>query len=187
MPDPLYELAERLHWSRTIAFVGAGCSVDAGYPSWHGLLQRLYERLQPTPDAIPRPDSGTDVRWLAEIYAAEIRRNRSLDTAVEEELNRADPGTPQTLHRLLATLPFNHFITTNYDHLIEEACDENRERREGRLLLPSEKCRSLNARDSEKFSEFLDKLARDLDEQMVLHLHGMLNDRVTLSWRYCAS
>jgi hypothetical protein len=81
----------------------------------------------------------------------------------------------------MARLPFTHFITTNYDDLIEDACNRLFEITNGRKPVDGEKCLSRDGRISDSFSDFLGSFSQE-SQRSVLHLHGTLDgERLTLS------
>ena len=187
MADSLATLADRMVGSRTIGFIGAGASVRLGLPLWKELIGALYGRAMVYDDAIPRPESTLDYRWLAEVYSQVISKNASLTEALNsifDDHQRHHPARvnePERLHDLIARLPFKHFITTNYDRFIEDACDRVFETVEGREPTAGERCLTRDGRLSDAFSNFLGAFSHDT-HRSVLHLHGTLQgEHVTLA------
>jgi hypothetical protein len=180
MMDPLRPLARQMVTSRTIGFIGAGSSARVGYPLWADLLNGLCEEARRFAE-VPSPDT-TDPRWSAEVYGEVLERRDRLDSAVRRILSRSsrELAGPDEFHRLLGRLPFNHFITTNYDDLIEQACNLEMTAQLGRALASGERCLPLDGRDDDRFCEFLRLLAGD-GHRSVLHLHGSLGHRITLT------
>ena len=186
MPDAMRKLAKRMRMrSRTIAFVGAGASASVGYPTWDQLIDGLYQEVTST-RGLNRSGSDQDLRWVAEQFDSDLEG--SLVDAVRRVFEERAPGGPGPIHTMLARLPFNHYITTNYDRLIEQACDEEvgeaarwvTENSSGPQF-NVEPCIPRSGRDQEQFSEFLSLMAEDSPRRAVLHLHGTLEDRVTLT------
>lgn len=120
LPDHLRQLAERLgeHARRgqLAVFIGAGVSAAAGLPTWERLLGELAERtgfderLRAGLALLPAVDS-------AALLARELGRDR-LESYVKE---RFGPGPYALAHALIADLPVQEFVTTNYDPLVELA------------------------------------------------------------------
>ncbi|MEA2001414.1 MAG: SIR2 family protein [Actinomycetota bacterium] len=180
MADPLETLASRMVTSRAVGFVGAGCSAQLGYPTWDELIEALYERASAYAK-VPEPKSGSDQRWLAEVYAEELNRRGSLQETMRGVFEESDTKELDRFHLLLARLPFNHFITTNYDKLIEQACDLVFELDNDRKPFEKERCVTRDGRSGASFSEFLGSFSRE-SRRSVLHLHGTLEgDNLTLS------
>lgn len=117
------DLIDVLNSRRAWAFLGSGTSVGAGLPTWAGLLRRVVDGL----DVEPRGNVEGDIRYKAglknENYpqcfgrVEEIIGRDDLDQRI-----KANIGSPvresKLLHRLV-DLPFEGYITTNYDNLIE--------------------------------------------------------------------
>ena len=186
MIDPMKTLAMRMVETRTIGFIGAGTSARLGYPTWYDLINALYEHAAVYSD-VPPPERDSDMRWLAEVYGAEIDRHGSLQQVIRGVLSRStEQDTTERdealrLHLLMARLPFTHFITTNYDDLIEEACDRLFEITNGRKPSGRQKCLAKDGRNSEPFSDFLRSFSQE-PQRSVLHLHGTLTgEHLTLA------
>jgi hypothetical protein len=94
-------------------FIGAGMSLNAGYPTWHQLLEK------PRADA-QIPASLSDLPLVAQYYVQTVPGGRE---ALENHiLTRMAETTvhPDEGHALLAELPVDEIWTTNYDPLIEQ-------------------------------------------------------------------
>ncbi|MBM7805289.1 hypothetical protein JOD57_001126 [Geodermatophilus bullaregiensis] len=127
LPDPLRALAEQLgeraRRGQLALFIGAGVSAAAGLPTWEQLLDELAGRsgldgdLRAGLSQLPPQDS-------AALLARELGRER-LEEFVQE---RFGPGPYALAHALIADLPVQEFVTTNYDPLVElAAADIGRE------------------------------------------------------------
>jgi hypothetical protein len=120
VPAELREVAQRLgrqaQGGELAVFAGAGVSAAAGLPTWGQLLDELAERccLEPALRAglaeLPAQDA-------AALLARELGR-QELAAYVQERFGRR----PYTLaHAVLAALPVQELVTTNYDPLLELA------------------------------------------------------------------
>ncbi len=99
---------------RLVVFVGAGCSKQAGIPTWEELLTRV----QGDQKDLRLPvflDWAQNLEW--NLGAAEFRRK------LVENL-KSKPEYDRSFHRAIAKLPTNLFITTNFDTLLEESLFE---------------------------------------------------------------
>jgi hypothetical protein len=120
LPEHLRRLAERLgeqaRRGQLAVFIGAGVSAAAGLPTWEQLLEELAGRtgldddLRAGLSRLPPQDS-------AALLARELGREQ-LEAFVKE---RFGPGSYALAHALIADLPVQEFVTTNYDPLVELA------------------------------------------------------------------
>jgi hypothetical protein len=120
LPDDLVELAgqmgERARRGQLAVFIGAGVSAAAGLPTWEQLLEELAAASGLDADLreglarLPPQDA-------AALLARELGRDR-VETFVKE---RFGPGSYALAHALVADLPVQEFVTTNYDPLVELA------------------------------------------------------------------
>jgi hypothetical protein len=120
LPRHLRELAEdlgeRARRGQLAAFVGAGVSAAAGLPTWEQLLDELAERSG-LDDVLRAGLSRLPAQDAAALMVRELGREQ-LECFVKE---RFGPGHYALAHALLADLPVQEFVTTNYDPLIELA------------------------------------------------------------------
>jgi hypothetical protein len=111
--DELGRMARR---GQLALFVGAGVSAAAGLPTWEQLLDELAARSG-LDDGLRAGLSGLPAQDSAALLARELGHER-LQTFVEE---RFGPGPYALAHALVAELPVQEFVTTNYDPLVEQA------------------------------------------------------------------
>lgn len=95
---------------RISLFVGAGASINAGYPSWHNLFKPLTKELGTT------LDEKTNYYRLAQYYSnkfgqAELRKR------INEIINKNDYRSP--LINELIDVGFTNIWTTNFDNVLE--------------------------------------------------------------------
>jgi hypothetical protein len=120
LPDDLRELAgqlgEKARRGQLAVFFGAGVSAAVGLPTWEQLVDELAEtsglagELRDGLSRLPPQDS-------AALLARELGRER-LEAFVKD---RFGPGSYALAHALIADLPVQEFVTTNYDPLVEQA------------------------------------------------------------------
>ncbi|WP_100500393.1 SIR2 family NAD-dependent protein deacylase [Geodermatophilus chilensis] len=120
LPEHLWQLAEdlgeRARRGQLAVFVGAGVSAAAGLPTWEQLLDELAERSG-LDDALRAGLSRLPAQDAAALLARELGREH-LECFVKE---RFGPGHYALAHALIADLPVQEFVTTNYDPLVELA------------------------------------------------------------------
>jgi len=95
---------------RISLFVGAGASVNAGYPSWHNLFKPLAKELG------TKLDEATNYYRLAQYYSnkfgpAELRKR------INDIINKNDFHSP--LINELIDVGFTNIWTTNFDNVLE--------------------------------------------------------------------
>lgn len=148
------ELIDSIYYEKCCLFIGAGLSNPAGYPKWHELIEDLQveaEKILGKP--IPKISEDLDER------AQQLRGLITEDQFFNMLLNEFDPRhnkQPWTaIHFYLSQLPFITFLTTNYDHILEEAFDS--------IKKP---CR---------IRRYPDLFFRDSNPNTIFHIHGDLN------------
>jgi hypothetical protein len=123
LPGHLRELAEdlgeRARRGQLAVFVGAGVSAAAGLPTWEQLLDELAGRSG-LADPLRAGLARLPAQDAAALLARELGRER-LECFVED---RFGPGRYALAHALIADLPVQEFVTTNYDPLVELAADD---------------------------------------------------------------
>lgn len=112
-------LKESKNENRLVLFVGAGASVDSGVPLWSEAIDTISKALGlqgKNDDVLKIPQYYYNSRGKKE-YNELMRKIFKYG----EELNTTD------LHKAIIGLGTHTIITTNYDHLIEKAAQENGE------------------------------------------------------------
>lgn len=118
-------LLEIVNSQEAWAFVGSGPSTDAGAPTWSGLIEAIASHptlstLKSDPAFTGAYHSGNYPGCFSLIESAVGRL--ALEGFVRQSI---DDHTPVgDIHRLMADLPFQGYITTNYDGLLEQALSE---------------------------------------------------------------
>lgn len=167
-----------------IAFVGAGVSKGAKYPTWSELLDLLHEELPKipaftsaiedsaeqtlSPKYVERLRHIDDLPWRAEKYRQLLGRDKFLKV-----INSAfAPRPSQTplidgLAKLAGKGCFRHILTTNYDTSLEEACNSP--------VSPNFRVITWSERD--KVSEFLAGLGHS-QQRYYVYLHGRYDSKL---------
>ncbi|TYP82913.1 SIR2 family NAD-dependent protein deacylase [Blastococcus xanthinilyticus] len=123
LPEHLRELArqlgERARRGQLALFVGAGVSAAAGLPTWEELVDELAARSG-LDDALREGLSRLPPQDSAALLARELGADRMEEFVAE----RFGPGCYSLAHALVADLPVQEFVTTNYDPLVELAATD---------------------------------------------------------------
>ncbi|MBK7400000.1 MAG: SIR2 family protein [Myxococcales bacterium] len=118
-PEPA--LVNAVRRGECVLFVGSGTSLGSGLPTWSGLVGELETALE-----IPMEHRHRDLDHfldLAQWYRDE-GRSPSLEDLLRARFSVSASGARPTLtHYLLTALPIRHFVTTNYDDLLETALE----------------------------------------------------------------
>jgi tetratricopeptide (TPR) repeat protein len=95
-------------------FIGAGLSYGAGLPTWETLIRPLEREIDGCPANLSLPD-------VAQFYETQHTRT-ALTRAVAASLR--NEARPTEGHRILVKdLPVGIIYTTNFDELLERACE----------------------------------------------------------------
>ena len=100
-----------------VLFVGAGVSVDSGMPLWRDAISKIAEKMQLTIDQ-------NDYLKVPQYYY-NSRGKKEYTQLMRDIFKYEDCLLPTDLHKTLLDLNTSTIITTNYDHLIEKAVEEN--------------------------------------------------------------
>lgn len=112
-------LAERARQGDLVLFVGAGASIGAGLPSWSALLDKLADKCADPPDR--KRLAALDARDAGAVLERRIGGRSVLGSAIAE---LATSEYVSLVHQLLASLPVDEIVTTNYDTCLERAFDD---------------------------------------------------------------
>lgn len=124
------ELLSILNSGAAWAFVGSGPSVDSGVTTWEGMVGKVIDGLDDRRQQTLRADAALQKRLnegdligaLGQIEAF-VGRGK-LDALVRSTI--LDSSTaPSPMLQLIADLPFQGYITINYDPLLERALQEH--------------------------------------------------------------
>ena len=175
----LLELTKLIAERQVIPLVGSGLSVAAGYPTWNELLETLHRHVLGSETTAQEKHVGgkyigrlkevTDVLWRAQEYRRLLGEARFTTVMKEVFSERKLPaGSPL---RALAALDFRHYLTTNYDSLIEQALNARRLKFE-RLVWGSQN-------DAGAAATFVRQLTSATAPRRVVYLHGRFDDPQT--------
>jgi NAD-dependent SIR2 family protein deacetylase len=116
----LKDFGDAVSLGRAALFVGAGLSIEAGYPSWRSLLKDIAKDLRLSQN---EPD-------LVAIAQYHINEHTGNSAVLQRELQTAlaDERPLTTAHHLLARLPIDVVWTTNYDRMLERSYRQNGKR-----------------------------------------------------------
>ncbi|MFA6213273.1 MAG: SIR2 family protein [Candidatus Obscuribacterales bacterium] len=169
-----YSLVKHLHNEssarRPLAIIGSGVSAQAQLPSWSKMLESLhetiYKRVSPMAQAmLDKVKAIDDFPWKAEEY----RRLSSKDELHDCLMKMFALDTPRELllQKDLLKLNFSHYLTTNYDNLLEQACT-------------SEHIRAVDWSSDKLRQRFFVGLDNNDPSRFIVHLHGTLGHPETL-------
>lgn len=115
------EIADKAVKDELVVFLGAGVSRSAGLPGWGELLDDLAQDVGVDASTDFERMSPLDRAWLIErrIDRLDSEAGGSLGERVSEKFPRNQ--APSLAHQLLASMPVNEIVTTNYDLLFEDA------------------------------------------------------------------
>jgi CheY-like chemotaxis protein len=116
-------LVDQITAGRCVAFVGAGFAAPA-VPAWRALLEGLAEKAALDPDAQEWVDeliqggAARDLEAAAQVLQSAL--GRTFDPSLAEVLvERGHPERIAERRRLLAGIPFDAILTTNFDQFLD--------------------------------------------------------------------
>ncbi len=118
--DPLFpELSQRVLSGDCVAFLGAGMSRPE-YPDWQELIAALCLKC-----GIKLLEDPQGKRYSAP-KLAQMARDANKVEYFNTIKDLFAPRDPTHRHYLLANIPFDSYLTTNYDHLLRKALSTRR-------------------------------------------------------------
>src|SRR3972149_6625963 len=108
-----------------ILFIGSGTSMWSGLPSWEGLIKKMVEFLSERGLKLEEQSEinqiilQEDLLTAASLCVSRMRKVNFRDFIYGVFIN-PNPK-PHQIHRIIVDLGPDSFITTNYDHLIDDA------------------------------------------------------------------
>jgi len=132
-----HALQLRIESGQCVAFVGAGFSMACGMPGWFDLLQGLLSDARAASSNEDNEKSFQHCEWFLKHGNLPMAANVLRDAASQGDLlnalrarfgrsvldnaHRPERKRMETRMRNLAHAPWRGIVTTNYDHLIEDA------------------------------------------------------------------
>ena len=114
-------LIDSINSRNAVSIVGSGISADAGLPTWNQAFQSVADALDQENHITRAARSLARKEHIPEAFAALANLtspndiHRRIITLVQQII------APGAYHKLLADWPFHSHLTTNYDHLLENA------------------------------------------------------------------
>lgn len=102
-----------------VLFVGAGASVDAGMPLWPEAIRQIAEKLN-----LSGSWKDYDSLIIPQYYH-NARGNKEYTQLMRDIFRYNDKLECQPVHKAIIAFDTDTIITTNYDHLIEQAAEDN--------------------------------------------------------------
>lgn len=118
--DHFSQLVDLMYAGTIVPFVGAGISAPAGFPSWKDHLRQQWKTAHLDVHRIE--DLLVDGRYETVLEEIEVARGR--ETFIQEirDVFSRTGTVPEVVWRIAELFP-DTLITTNYDRLIEQACE----------------------------------------------------------------
>ena len=118
--DHFLQLVDRIQTGDVVPFIGAGISVAGGFPTWEDHLHEQGRTANLSREHIQAMlDNGEYEAVLEEI---ESKRSRDVFTQEMKDVFSRTGSIPEAIWRVSELFP-DTLITTNYDHLLEQAFD----------------------------------------------------------------
>lgn len=102
---------------KLVLFVGSGTSLDAGMPSWSSAVSQIAQKLQ-----IQVNDA--DMLKIPQYYY-NMHGKHEYTVLMRSIFKYGVPLHPGKVHKLIFRFDADTIITTNYDHLLEQAAEES--------------------------------------------------------------
>lgn len=101
-------------------FVGAGVSKCSGIPLWKELIREIWLKMG-LPDS--KEFSADEYLKIPQMFYSTCKDSRDYSYFIKNALDKPD-AVPNEVHRLMLTFHPTSFLTTNFDHLLENAAIE---------------------------------------------------------------
>lgn len=103
-----------------VLFVGAGISRDSGIPTWREAIDKIAKRLELEENEI------NDMLRIPQYYY-NARGEKEYKQFMREIFKAGKDLNINSIHKQLMKINVNTIVTTNYDHLLEKAAEDNAE------------------------------------------------------------
>jgi hypothetical protein len=168
----LEELAKALSRRIVFGFLGSGCSKKLGYPLWSELIEELE-------NCVRRKDStinleiykSLDQHEKDNLWYAGFLKGRLSDAEFKDLIRDTFSPRPAGIgnfHRQLISIPFKHFLTLNYDTLLEITANHL-----------SMGINSFHWNQQEEVARFFQQINEPEASgvpRSIFHVHGLFND-----------
>lgn len=105
-----------MNTNQLVLFVGAGASIDSGMPSWNKATEKINTKLG---------FDKTGDNLLAPQYYYNTYGKKKYTELMQSIFKFNQPLLPNDIHKEIVKFNVNTIITTNYDHLIEDAFEKS--------------------------------------------------------------
>lgn len=112
-------LQRAMRESQLVLFAGAGVSADSGSPLWNAAIGQIADLLS--------MDKSDEDNLKIPQYYYNARGKKEYTQLMREIFCYQKHLVPNALHKKILDFHTQTIITTNYDHLIEQAAEENGE------------------------------------------------------------
>ena len=166
-PDIYNQLVNALAEDRCMAMVGAGSSMRMGYPSWNGLLELLSAQAAKIDSS--RKDELSSLLQDDPLVCADIIKAILGPGEYYSQLEKIfGPLTPEydIFHELIVRLPFTHFLTTNYDRILQVAHEK----------CVADQYVELDLEDHQKDGNLFDIICSNSAKRHFIHTHGSITN-----------
>jgi len=169
------ELVRAINNRLVFAFIGAGCSKRNGceYPGWKELISLLETSVKakdPSKDLKPYQNLSNDkndLLWYADYLKTEYLTDEEFFTIIRTHY-QPKKIEDWSFHQELLRINFRHFLTTNYDALIENTPQ-----------LDPRPLDYFSWNNKAKLKEFYESIndPTKLEGRCVFHVHGRYDDQ----------
>ncbi|BES63688.1 hypothetical protein SANA_01270 [Gottschalkiaceae bacterium SANA] len=118
--DYIKEIQDASKNNKLVFFVGAGVSRLSGYPSWTDLVNEFYTKLYKKRKKRTKFSTEENLQIPEKFYRT--REKEDFDKILKKMFGVEKKSN--IVHEKMMILNPAHFITTNYDELIEQACNK---------------------------------------------------------------
>ena len=165
-----------------------------GGVAWDRLMRTLEKSC---PDYVPidnvaksfpqRIQEICNVRKMLE----KLGKEKALDQSFHGWLEGVSELLPTAIHRMLAKMDFDHYLTTNYDHALERAFCSGFRVKKGDIKKSQEVWKGWEGAQLEEYAK-LTEFPEDKRREDVIHIHGRVSGESPLvmspdSYAYAAS
>jgi hypothetical protein len=122
----LDKLINKISLQQCCAFIGAGLSICAGYPSWDGVIKHFEHKIQGLnidPISLPVDSNWNQIEFFRKVLGEEKYKDEIVYLFGQDGKHQFLPA-----HHKLCQIPFPSLITTNFDYCLENAamsCQKN--------------------------------------------------------------